>query len=64
MLLSPAPPASPSPSFAVFWAMLGKIVQKLASDRTHGDIIITMKDGAIQLVRVHTSYLPHQLPRI
>lgn len=58
------PPAAPTPGFPVFWTILGRIVQKLMADRTHGDVIITMKDGTIQLVRVHTSYLPGQLPRI
>lgn len=64
MMLAPAPPAAPTPGFGVFWALLGRIVQKLMADRTHGDVIITMKDGTIQLVRVHTSYLPGQLPRV
>ncbi len=64
MMLPAAPPASAAPGFPVFWTMLGRIVAKLMGDRTHGDVIITMKDGSIQLIRVHTSYLPGQLPRI
>lgn len=64
MIGQPSPPAAPTPGFAVFWTMLGRIVAKLMTDRSHGDVIITMKDGSVQLVRVHTSYLPNALPRI
>jgi hypothetical protein len=60
----PAPLAAPAPGFQVFWTMLGRIVLKLIAERAHGDVIITLKDGAVQLVRLHTSYLPGQLPRV
>lgn len=63
-MLAPAPPAAAAPGFAVFWTMLGRIVQKLMIDRSHGDIIIQIKNGKIELVRLHTSYLPEQLPRV
>lgn len=64
MLGQPAPIAAPSPGFPVFWTVLGRIVVKLLADRSHGDVIITIKDGHVQLVRLHTSYLPNQLPKV
>jgi hypothetical protein len=64
MIGQAAPPAAPAPGFQVFWTMLGRIVMKLMSERAHGDVIITIKDGVPQMVRLHTSYLVNQLPRV
>ena len=60
----PQSPGVAAPTFDIFWTLLGRIVQKLLADHSHGDVIITIKDGRVQIVRLHTSYLPGQLPRV
>lgn len=56
--------ASAAPSFPVFWNVLGRLVVGMLGQRAHGDVIITLKDGKVQLVRVHRSYLPADLPQV
>lgn len=64
MLGVPPPPAAPRAGFDVWWVLLGKIVRKLMAERAHGDVVIILKDGAIQRVNIQTSYLPDALPRV
>ena len=64
MIGQPAPPATPTPGLAVFWAMLGRIFAKLSADRTYGQVIITMKAGAPMEVHIQTTYHADKLPRV
>jgi hypothetical protein len=57
-------PAAPTPGINVFWAMLGRVIAKMLGERAHADIIITIKDGSVQMVRVNRSYLPGSLPQL
>lgn len=43
----------------LFW----RLVTQLVTSRAHADVIITLKDGRVQLIRVNQSLLPEQLPR-
>ena len=51
-------------NFPAWFPRFGAILMKLLADRMHGDVIITLKDGQIQFVRVHTTYLAAQLPKV
>lgn len=62
MIGQAAPPARPQGSFDVWWLRLGRLVVKLCAQRAHCDIIITVKDGSPQMIRVNQSFLPSQLP--
>lgn len=64
MLLPPAQPAQPPSSLAVLWQMLGRVVANLAAQGAHADVIVTIKAGKVQVVRVHQTFLPNQLPRL
>jgi hypothetical protein len=61
MIGQPAPPARPQ-GIDVWWMRLGRIVVKLCAQRAHCDVVITIKDGSIQLVRVNQSFQPNGLP--
>lgn len=45
-----------------FWANLGHMVAELLKQRAHVNIVIVIKDGAIQQVRRDQSYLPENIP--
>lgn len=64
MVGQPAPPASPKTGLDVWWMLLGRIVARLLATREHCDVIIQLKDGHVQLVRMNHSYLPDSLPRV
>jgi len=49
-------------NFATFWTSLGKLVVRLLRERAHGEIVITIQDGNLRLVRVNRNYLPTDLP--
>lgn len=40
------------------------MLTQLLGERAHCDIVITLKDGGIQMVRVNRSYLPSELPKV
>ena len=63
-MFTPTPPAGPKPSSGVFWSMLGAIVASMLKNKAHADIIITIKGGEVQIVRVNQSFLPEALPRV
>jgi hypothetical protein len=66
MLLQPgAPPQAPQApsSLQVLGGIVWRIVTQLATARAHCDVIITIKDGRVQFVRVNQTFLPEQLPR-
>lgn len=48
----------------LFWQRLGRIVARLLGQRAHCNIVITMKDGVMQNVRVDESFLPGNLPEV
>lgn len=52
-----------TPSVQVFWTMLGNMFVRLLGQRAHAQIIITVKDGTIQLVHVNQTFLPSDLPK-
>ena len=43
------------------WANLGHMVAELLKSRAHVNIVIVIKDGAIQQVRKDQSYLPENI---
>lgn len=43
---------------------LGRIVMKQCQQKAHCDVVITLKDGSVQLVRVNESFLPTTLPDV
>lgn len=57
-------PVQQPTGIAVFLRMFERIVLRLLGDRAHADIILTVKDGKVQLVRINQSYLPDALPRV
>jgi hypothetical protein len=62
-VLQPAPPAQPRTSMQVLGSIVWQIVTRLANQHAHCDVIITLKDGKVQFVRVNQTFLPEQLPR-
>jgi hypothetical protein len=58
-----APPGQPPASLAVLWQMLGRVVNQYAQSNAHVDIVITMKNGKVELLRFTQTCLPTQLPR-
>lgn len=51
-------------NFTAWLPSFARIMLKLLTDRMHGDVILTLKDGQIQFVRVHTTFLAGQLPKV
>jgi hypothetical protein len=39
-----------------------RLVLQLMTDKTHGQVTITLRDGNVQLVNVQRVYLPKNLP--
>jgi argininosuccinate synthase len=39
-----------------------RLMLQLMSDKVHGQVTITLRDGNIQLVNVQRAYLPKNLP--
>jgi hypothetical protein len=63
--MNSAPPANaPTPGFPVFWTMFGRIVAQMLGERAFAEIVVTLKDGNIQFVRVNRTYLPGNLPKV
>ena len=44
--------------------MLGRIFMQLLAERAHVQIVITVKDGALQPVHINRTYLPGDLPKL
>lgn len=65
-MLAPAtqPANTPAPGFDVFWRILGRIAFKLVSDRSHCDLVVQIRNGKVELVRLNSSYLPGGLPLV
>lgn len=63
-MLPSAPPSAAAPGIPVFWSMLGRIVYKLIGEHAHASVVIMIKDGKVQHVRVDQSFLPEGLPRV
>jgi len=62
-MLQPGLPAQPPTSLQVLGGIVWRIVTNLCTARAHCDVIITIKDGRVQFVRVNQTFLPEQLPR-
>jgi len=58
----PQPPALPPPIIS-FWMGVGRMFAKLLATRAHADLVITVVDGHVKLVRVDQRYLPTDLPQ-
>lgn len=61
--MQPGAPGQPPTGFGAIWMNLGRIVQQLLTTRAHAEIVITVKAGVVQPVRVNQTFLPEQLPR-
>lgn len=48
----------------LFWRLFTKLVQALLKERAHAEVILTIRDGKIQLVRINRSYQPGNLPDV
>jgi hypothetical protein len=55
---------TPSASVNVFWQMLGRLFIHLMGERAHVQIIITLRDGAIQPVHINRTFSPDNLPKV
>jgi len=62
MLVQPVPAQAPS-SIQILGSIVWRVVTQLCGARAHADVIITIKDGRVQFVRVNQTFLPEQLPR-
>ena len=58
-------PAHAKPTtFQQFWATLAANVLRLLANKSHCNVTITLKNGAIQNVRFDQSFLPGDLPPV
>lgn len=48
----------------MFWNILGKLAVKLMQQRAHGEIVITLHEGSIPLIRINRAFKPHNLPDV
>lgn len=64
MMLQQRPVNAVTPGLAVLLSKVGKILSALLATKAHADIVITVKDGNIQVFRVNQSFLPQQLPDV
>lgn len=55
---------APTPGLPVFISLFSRLVAKLLAERAHCDVVLQLKDGKVQLVRVNRSYLPGELPQV
>lgn len=47
---------------AAFWARFQHLVTSLVRRRAHVEVVIVIRDGKLQIVRVNESILPTNLP--
>jgi len=52
------------PDIQTFVIKLGRLIARLILERAHVDIVITVQDGNIRLVRTNRTYLPDNLPDV
>lgn len=50
-------------SVTAFWARLGGVLARLLATNAHADIIVTVRDGKVHVVRVDQRYLPTDIPQ-
>jgi len=55
---------SPSESLNLddFWRRFSRLVGRLMKEHAHCEVVLTLQDGVIQLVRVNRSFRPGALP--
>ena len=58
----PTQPPQP-PTVMTFWTSVGRLFAQLLAKRAHADIIISVMDGKVKLVRVDQRYLPTDIPQ-
>ena len=51
-------------TFTPFATKLVRLVRQLMAEHAHVNVVVTIKDGSIQVVRVDRSYLPDKLPEV
>jgi hypothetical protein len=39
-----------------------RLILQLANEKVHGQVVIVLRDGAVQVVNVQRAYLPKNLP--
>lgn len=54
---------TPTPSLAVFASQLARLLAALQAEHAHGQVVIVLKDGQIQIVHVNRSFMPGDLPK-
>lgn len=55
---------APTPGLPVFITLFSRLIAKLLAERAHCDVVLQLKEGKVQLVRVNRSYLPADLPQV
>jgi hypothetical protein len=60
----PTQPGPAQPTVTGFWQTLGRMFAALLASRAHADLVVTVRDGKVQLVRIDQRYLPTDLPRV
>jgi hypothetical protein len=53
-----AAPTTAQKTAAIIFAQVDKIIR----ERGHGQIIVSVRDGKVQLIKVERSYLPENAP--
>jgi hypothetical protein len=51
-------------NFGVFWRLAGQLLARLMSERAHAEVVFTLRDGEVRLVRINRSFEPQQLAAI
>lgn len=54
----------PISEFAAFWQQLGRLVLAHLANKSHVEIVITLRDGGVQIVRANQSFQPDGLPKV
>lgn len=58
------PASNPTPGFPVFWTMFGRLVAHMLGEHAFAEVVLTLKDGQIQFVRVNRTFLPGNMPQV
>lgn len=62
--MQPGAPGQPPTGFGAIWMNLGRLVQHFIVTRAHVEIVITLKAGTVQPIRVNQTFLTDQIPRV
>ena len=56
--------APQQPPVTIFWAALSRLFARLLGENAHADLVVTVRDGKVVLVRVDRRYLPQDIPQV